>query len=199
MTMTVDEIIMEYRQAKDPEKQIRIMADQCLCKPSEIRSMLREAGVYQAKVRKPRNQTQPSAPEKAAAQSATPEASESPAEPYPDQEPPKLEDIRPVTIHQEPEGFSASVDRRTLTPDLDELLMKGLEDQPHGDCCAPNPMPLYDIKDIKASALDTIAEIYPKEAAEDPVAEGPVYDFAERVRGILMLVDKLEEQGGRND
>lgn len=190
--MTVDEIIMEYRQAKDPEKQIRIMADQCLCKPSEIRQILRDAGVYQAKVRKPRNQTQPSAPEKAALQPATLEAPEAP-------EAPKLEDIRPVTIHQEPEGFSVSVDRRTLPHDLDELLMKGFEDQPHGECCAPNPLPLYDIKDIKASALDAIAEMYPKEAAKDPVPEGAVYDFAERVLGILMLVDKLNEQGGRND
>ena len=199
--MTVDEIIMVYRQAKDPEKQIRIMADQCLCKPSEIRSMLREAGVYQAKVRKPRNQTQPSAPEKAAAQPATPAASLTPAalEAPEAPEAPKLEDIRPVTIHQEPEGFSVTVDRRTLTPALDELLMKGLEDQPHGECSAPRPLPLYDIKDIKASALDAIAEVYPKEVAEDPVAEGPVYDFAERVLGILMLVDKLEEQGGSNE
>ena len=188
--MTVDEIIMEYKQAKDPEKQIRIMADQCLCKPSEIRSMLREAGVYQAKVRKPRNQTQPSAPEKAAAQPATPAASLTPAalETPEAPEAPKLEDIRPVTIHQEPEGFSVSVDRRTLTPDLDEFLMKGLEDQPHGECCAPNPLPLYDINDIKASALDAIAEVYPKEAAD-----GPLEVFAERVLGILLLVGKLEE------
>ena len=190
--MTVDEIIMEYKQAKDPEKQIRIMADQCLCKPSEIQSVLREAGVYQAKVRKPRNQTQPSAPEKAAAQPATPKAPEPP-------EAPKLEYLRPVSVHQDPEGISISVDRRTLPPDLCELLMKGLEDQPHVERCAPSPLPLYDIKDIKASALDAIAEIYPKEAAEDPVPEGAVYDFAERVLGILMLVDKLEEQGGRND
>lgn len=185
--MTVDEIIMEYRQAKDPEKQIRIMADQCLCKPSEIRSILRDAGVYQAKVRKPKDQTQPSAPEKT--------QQETPATPVPDQkapEAPKLEDIRPVTIHQGPEGFSATVDRRALTPDLDEFLMKGLEDQPHVERCASRFLPLYDIKDIKVSALDAIAE------SSKELNGGPIEDFVERVRGILMLVDKLEEQGERN-
>lgn len=190
--MTVDEIIMEYRQAKDPEKQIRIMADQCLCKPSEIRSILRDAGVYQAKVRKPRNQTQPSAPERAAAQPATPKAPEAPEAPEPDQEAPKMEDLRPVTVSQDPEGISISVDRRTLTPDLDELLMKGLEDQPHVERRAPRFLPLYDIKDIKVSALDVIAESSKK------LNGGPIEDFVERVRGILMLVDKLNEQGGRN-
>ena len=171
--MTVDEIIMEYKQAKDPEKQIRIMADQCLCKPSEIRSMLREAGVYQAKVRKPRNQPQPSAPEKAAAQPATQEASAAPEAPEAPEalEPPKLEDLRPI----EPEA-----------------------DMPRGVLYL-TPEKLFDIRDIKASALDAIAEIYPKEATEDPVPEGAVYDFAERVLGILMLVDNLKEQGGHND
>lgn len=190
--MTVDEIIMEYKQAKDPEKQIRIMADQCLCKPSEIRSILRDAGVYQAKVRKPRNQTQPSAPEKAAAQPATPKAPEAPEAPEPDQEAPKPEDLRPVTVRQEPEGISVSVDRRTLTPDLDELLTKGLEDQPHVERCAPRFLPLYDIKDIKVSALDAIAE------SSKLLADYAIEDFTERVRGILMLVDMLNEQGGRN-
>lgn len=191
--MTVDEIIMEYRQAKDPEKQIRIMADQCLCKPSEIRSILREAGVYQAKARKPKDQTQPSAPEKAAAQPATPEAPETQETPEPDQkapEPPKLEDIRPITA--EPEGISIGVDRRTLTPDLDELLMKGIEDQPHVERCAPRFLPLYDIKDIKVSALDVIEESSKK------LDGGPIEDFVERVRGILMLVEKLNELGGLN-
>lgn len=172
--MTVDEIIMEYKQAKNPEKQIRIMADQCLCKPSEIRSMLREAGVYQAKVRKPRNQTQPSAPEKATAQPSVPEkaapqpeppeAPAEPAEPYPDQEPPKLEDLRPIDTKADmPRGVLY------LTPEK-----------------------LFDIRDIKASALDAIEESSKK------LDGGPIEDFVERVRGILMLVEKLEEQGGRD-
>ena len=164
--MTVDEIIMEYKQAKDPEKQIRIMADQCLCKPSEIRSILREAGVYQAKVRKPRNQTQSSAPEKAAAQPATPKTLEAPEASEPDHEAPKLEDLRPI----DPEA-----------------------DMPRGVLYLA-PGKLFTIDEIKASALDTIVEVYPMETAD-----GPIEDFAERLLGILMLVKKLEEQGGSND
>lgn len=174
MTMTVDEIVMEYKQAKDPEKQIHIIADQCLCKPSDIRTILKEAGVYVSKAGRPKKR--PSAPEPAEVQA---EAAELKG--------PKLEDIRPVTVHQEPEGFTVSVDRRSLTPDLDELLMKGLEDQPHVERCAPSPLPLYDIKDIKASALDAIADMFPYDADE-----GEVFNFTERVRGVLIFVLQLE-------
>jgi len=36
MEMTKDQIIMEYKQAKAPMKQIAILADQNLCKKKEI-------------------------------------------------------------------------------------------------------------------------------------------------------------------
>lgn len=42
MTMTNEEIVREYRQAKTPVKQIRILADENQCDKKEI---LREAGV----------------------------------------------------------------------------------------------------------------------------------------------------------
>ena len=44
MEMTKDQIIMEYKQAKAPMKQIAILADQNLCKKKEIVAILIEAG-----------------------------------------------------------------------------------------------------------------------------------------------------------
>lgn len=44
MIMTNEEICREYRQAKTPLKQIRILADQNGCRRDEIVSILREAG-----------------------------------------------------------------------------------------------------------------------------------------------------------
>ena len=44
MTMTAEEIVREYRQAKYPEKQIRILADQNSCGPSNIKAILEQAG-----------------------------------------------------------------------------------------------------------------------------------------------------------
>lgn len=56
MVMTTDEIVMEYKQAKAPMKQISILADENLCSRDEIIAILREAGaelpkVYQKKDR----------------------------------------------------------------------------------------------------------------------------------------------------
>lgn len=45
MTMTNEEIVREYRQAKTPVKQIRILADENQCDKKEILRILREAGV----------------------------------------------------------------------------------------------------------------------------------------------------------
>ena len=42
--MDLEEMKIEYRQAKDQKAQIRLIADQCLMKPWEIASMLRNAG-----------------------------------------------------------------------------------------------------------------------------------------------------------
>ena len=44
MTMTAEEIVREYKQAKYPEKQIRILADQNSCGPSNIKAILEQAG-----------------------------------------------------------------------------------------------------------------------------------------------------------
>lgn len=44
MTMTIDEIVMEYKQAKAPMKQIGILADQNCCTKGEIAKILKEAG-----------------------------------------------------------------------------------------------------------------------------------------------------------
>lgn len=44
MTMTKEEIVREYREAKYPEKQIRILADENQCAVKDIREILTEAG-----------------------------------------------------------------------------------------------------------------------------------------------------------
>ena len=44
MKMTPEEICREYRQAKNPEKQIDILADLNQCTPEAITAVLREAG-----------------------------------------------------------------------------------------------------------------------------------------------------------
>ena len=44
MIMTKEEIVRDYNQAKAPQKQIGILADQNLCKKSEIVEILKEAG-----------------------------------------------------------------------------------------------------------------------------------------------------------
>jgi hypothetical protein len=50
MVMTIDEIVMEYKQAKAPMKQIAILADENCCKREEIVEVLREAGVELPKI-----------------------------------------------------------------------------------------------------------------------------------------------------
>lgn len=166
MTMTVDEIVMEYKQAKDPDKQIRIIADQCLCRPSEIRTILKEAGVYQPKTRtpkaEPKVEAQPSAP------------AETTTQPRDQAKPEK--------------GFSFTVSAPDLPPgDFEKL--KEWAKEPRHDLPASNvqPEPLYDIGDIKASALDAIADMFPYDADE-----GEVFNFTERVRGVLTFVQQLE-------
>ena len=44
MIMTTEEIVREYREAKDRVKQINILADENQCKRKEIAALLREAG-----------------------------------------------------------------------------------------------------------------------------------------------------------
>lgn len=46
MVMTPAEIVAEYKQAKSPLKQIKILADQNVCKPTEIVQILRDARCY---------------------------------------------------------------------------------------------------------------------------------------------------------
>lgn len=43
--MTAEEIVRDYQQAKNKQKQIKILADLNCTSPSEIRSILAEAGV----------------------------------------------------------------------------------------------------------------------------------------------------------
>lgn len=52
MFMTNDEIRREYRNAADPQKQIRILADQNACNESVIRDILAETGELQSQPNK---------------------------------------------------------------------------------------------------------------------------------------------------
>jgi len=45
MDMTSEEIVRDYRQARNKSKQIKILADRNVVTPSEIRAVLAEAGV----------------------------------------------------------------------------------------------------------------------------------------------------------
>ncbi len=46
--MTVDEIVTSYRQAKNPQLQIGVLADLNVCTRKEIKDLLAEAGVLKA-------------------------------------------------------------------------------------------------------------------------------------------------------
>lgn len=46
--MTVDEIVTSYRQAKNPQLQIGVLADLNVCTRKEIKDLLVEAGVLKA-------------------------------------------------------------------------------------------------------------------------------------------------------
>lgn len=67
MVMSKDEIIVRYKQAKEPAKQIGILADLNCCTKEEIAEVLREAG-YKLKVYK-----KVETPEAAMQQPETPE------------------------------------------------------------------------------------------------------------------------------
>lgn len=55
MEMTNAEIVMEYKQAKSPMKQIGILADQNLCTKADIVAVLREAGCDLPKYYQPKD------------------------------------------------------------------------------------------------------------------------------------------------
>lgn len=63
MIMTNDEIVMEYKQAKAPLKQIGILADQNLCTREEIIEILREAGADLPKIYQKKSEPRAETPE----------------------------------------------------------------------------------------------------------------------------------------
>lgn len=50
--MTVDEIVTSYRQAKNPQLQIGVLADLNVCSRKEIKELLTAAGALAAPLRK---------------------------------------------------------------------------------------------------------------------------------------------------
>ncbi len=58
MTMTAEEIVREYKEARYPEKQIRILADQNSCGVSNIREILLAAGCELPRSRKSKAEIQ---------------------------------------------------------------------------------------------------------------------------------------------
>ena len=136
MTMTNEEICREYRQAKTPLKQIRILADENGCRRDEIVSILREAG----------------------------------------------EEL-PATYKKEPPRPNAETERKVLE-DAGLILPMPVRD-------AEIRLPGLDAGRVAVAAVDAIARLL-KEYDEfyDETAGD---EFAERVRGVLMLAHTLTE------
>lgn len=191
MTMTAEEIVREYKQAKYPEKQIRILADQNSCDPSKIKSILKQAGCELPRAGRPKKEAPAPAPAKGAWSEFDPKTkSLVPAEnpPMPVLPAPEgageFQDEPPAPVDKAP-----ALQVRGTVEQLSEALEDVLEEAADDTVSASEAVPLI----LRTSAVDVIARLL-KESGRDADSG---QRFSEQVRGVLALIHEVEGRLGR--
>ena len=199
MTMTAEEIVREYKGAKYPEKQIRILADQNSCAPSNIRTILEQMGCE--------------LPRKGRPKKAKIDTADGPWKEYDpktktfekvDESPMKkdCDPDAPMPVLPAPEGAGefqdetpASVDKAPAlqvhgtVKQLSEALEDVLEEDADDTVSASEAVPLI----LRTSAVDVIARLL-KESGRDTDSG---QRFSEQVRGVLALIHEVEGRLGQ--
>ncbi len=199
MVMKAEEIVREYKQAKYPEKQIRILADENSCGVSNIKEILLQAGCILPRQRKTRTEapdTRQTDPK--------PEASSLPPAPagageYQDAatEPEKKpEEQKPEAAPEEKQTEAAPKEN---TPVLRSSMFPA-QGRPNNRTRTEPKMPVTveqeeakapDIPQLlRLSAVDTIARLL-KDSRKTP-EDGAA--FAEQCRGVLALIHEVEHR-----
>jgi len=180
MTMTAEEIVREYKQAKYPEKQIRILADQNSCGPSNIKAILEQAGCELPRAGRRKKASPPPESEGSIAKfSLETKESEKGDESM-------KEDTAPLAVLPAPEGagdyqddLSAPV---TPTEPIPESAPSGNVDD--DTISVSEALPLI----LRTSAVDVIARLL-KDIGNSSESGAK---FTEQVRGVLALVHEVE-------
>lgn len=197
MTMTAEEIVREYKGAKYPEKQIRILADQNSCEPSNIRAILEQMGCE--------------LPRKGRPKKAKIDTADGPWKEYDpktktfekvDDSPMKkdCDPDAPLTVLPAPEGAgefqdeapapaAEAVQVSATVEQLPEALEDVLEEEADDTVSASEVVPLI----LRTSAVDVIARLL-KESGRDADSG---QRFSEQVRGVLALIHEVEGRLGR--
>lgn len=182
MTMTAEEIVREYREARYPEKQIRILADENSCGVSNIKEILRQAGCELPRERK---QKKPEGPV---------QRFDLKTKTFPKEDEPAMkkdcDPDAPMPVLPAPEGAGEFQDEaparqvRGTVEQLPEALEDVLEVDADDTVPVSEALPLI----LRMSAVDVIARLL-KDAKKTP--EG-YSEFTEQVRGVLALVHEVE-------
>ena len=184
MTMTAEEIVREYKQAKYPEKQIRILADQNSCGQSNIRAILEQAGCELPRAGRRKKASSPPESEGHITKFSL-EAKE-----FETEDDSMKEDTAPLTVLPAPEGAGEFQDKAPIlhVPGTVEQLAEGLESglEAETDDTVPvsEALPLI----LRTSAVDVIARLL-KDTRNSPESGAK---FTEQVRGVLALVHEVE-------
>ena len=171
MTMTAEEIVRDYKQAKYPEKQIRILADMNGCGPSNIKEILKAAGCELPRAGRPKKEAPAPAPAEGAWSEFDPKTKELvPAEP-------PIPSILPA-----PAGAG---DFQEEAPEAEAAAVLP-EPKDDSDDTVPvsEALPLI----LRTSAVDVIARLL-KDTRNNPESGAK---FTEQVRGVLALVHEVE-------
>lgn len=194
MTMTAEEIVREYKAAKYPEKQIRILADENSCGVSNIKTILEQAGCELPRAGRKKKTLSPESSGAIAKFSLETKDFEMGDESM-------KENTVPLTVLPAPEGAGEFQDEGPVPvvepepiPEPEAPAGKIVyipEESPAPPCdedddtvSASEVIPLM----LRTSAIDVIARLL-KDARNTPESGAK---FTEQVRGVLALVHEVE-------
>lgn len=184
MTMTAEEIVREYRQAKFPEKQIRILADQNSCGVSNIREILLAAACELPRSRKAKDE----APNKSDGAWKVYDPKTKTLEKPEDLNRPILPPPAGAGEFQDEAAEASPAPDPVPVPEEKPPVVRSAEAQDDDTVSAGEALPLI----MRTSAVDVIARLL-KDTRKTP--EGYTA-FTEQVRGVLALVHEVEHRTG---
>ncbi len=176
MTMTAEEIVREYREARYPEKQIRILADENSCGVSNIKEILLAAGCELPRSRKPKAEMTKKG---SASRWENGQERKTPEKP---EDLPFLPAPAGAGEYQDEAAQAEKSSGADVGPSLPDVLPA--EPLNEDTVSAGEALPLI----MRTSAVDVIARLL-KDAKKTP--EG-YSEFTEQVRGVLALVHEVE-------
>ena len=198
MTMTAEEIVREYKAAKYPEKQIRILADENSCGVSNIKTILEQAGCELPRAGRKKKTLPPESGGAIAKFSLETKDFEKGDESM-------KENAAPLTVLPAPEGAGEFQDEGPAPVAAPEPIPEPASEAPTGKIVyipEDPPAPPHDEDDdtvsasevlplmLRTSAIDVIARLL-KDTRNSPESG---QRFTEQVRGVLALIHEVESR-----